>query len=58
MNLIGDIAGNFKTLMALLKQMPDEEPVGLGAKRTLTAAAIDIPAKNKRYINPTANPMQ
>ena len=30
MNLIGDIAGNFKTLLALLKKMPDDEPIGLG----------------------------
>ena len=30
MNLIGDIAGNFNTLMALLKKMPDEEVVSLG----------------------------
>ena len=30
MNLIGDIAGNYKTLLALLKKMPDSEPIGLG----------------------------
>ena len=30
MNLIGDIQGNYHTLRALLKQMPDEEPVSVG----------------------------
>lgn len=30
MNLIGDIHGNYQTLLALLKQMPDEEPVSVG----------------------------
>ena len=30
MNIIGDIAGQWKTLQALLKQMPDEEPISLG----------------------------
>lgn len=29
-NVIGDIAGNYKTLMALIKKMPDEEVIGLG----------------------------
>ena len=30
MNLIGDIQGNYRTLQALLKQMPDDEPVSVG----------------------------
>lgn len=30
MNIIGDIAGQFDTLMALLKKMPDDGPVSLG----------------------------
>lgn len=30
MNLIGDIQGNYQTLRALLKQMPDDEPVSVG----------------------------
>jgi hypothetical protein len=30
MNLIGDIQGNYHTLRALLKQMPDDEPVSVG----------------------------
>ena len=30
MNIIGDIAGNYKTLLALLKKMPDDIPIGLG----------------------------
>ena len=30
MNLIGDIHGNYQALLALLKQMPDEEPVSVG----------------------------
>ena len=30
MNLIGDIHGNYRTFRALLKQMPDEEPVSVG----------------------------
>lgn len=30
MNIIGDIAGNYKTLRALLKKMPDEEPISVG----------------------------
>ena len=30
MNIIGDVAGNYKTLLALLKKMPDDLPVGLG----------------------------
>lgn len=30
MNIIGDIAGQYDTLMALLKQMPDEIPVSVG----------------------------
>ena len=30
MNLIGDIHGNYQTLLALLKQMPDEESVSVG----------------------------
>ena len=29
-NVIADIAGNYKTLMALLKKMPDDEPISLG----------------------------
>lgn len=29
-NIIGDIAGNFETLMALLKKMPDEEVLSVG----------------------------
>ena len=29
-NIIGDIAGNYNTLMALLKQMPDEEVISVG----------------------------
>jgi hypothetical protein len=29
-NIIGDIAGNYKTLMALLKKMPDDEVVSVG----------------------------
>ena len=30
MNLIGDIQGNYRTLLALLKQMPDDDPVSVG----------------------------
>lgn len=30
MNIFGDISGYYKTFMALLKKMPDEEPIGLG----------------------------
>ncbi len=30
MNLIGDIQGNYATLLALLNKMPDEEPVSVG----------------------------
>jgi calcineurin-like phosphoesterase family protein len=30
MNVIGDIAGNYKTLMALLEKMPSDVPVSLG----------------------------
>lgn len=30
MNVIGDIGGRYDTLLALLKQMPDDEPVSLG----------------------------
>ena len=30
MNIIGDIAGNYKTLIALLKKMPDHEVISLG----------------------------
>lgn len=30
MNIIGDIAGNYNTLMALLKKMPDDEPFSVG----------------------------
>lgn len=30
MNVIADIAGQYKTLMALLKKMPDDEPVSVG----------------------------
>lgn len=29
-NVIGDIAGNFKTLMALLEKMPDDEVISVG----------------------------
>jgi serine/threonine protein phosphatase 1 len=30
MNLIGDIQGKYRTLLALLKQMPDDDPVSVG----------------------------
>lgn len=30
MNIIGDIAGNYKTLQALLKQMPKGDFISLG----------------------------
>ena len=30
MNLVGDIQGNYRTLLALLKQMPDDDPVSVG----------------------------
>lgn len=30
MNVIGDIAGQYETCMALLKKMPDDEPISLG----------------------------
>jgi len=29
-NIIADVAGEYKTLQALLKQMPDEEPISIG----------------------------
>ena len=30
MNLIGDIQWNYRTLLALLKQIPDDDPVSVG----------------------------
>ncbi|MEC9337269.1 MAG: metallophosphoesterase [SAR324 cluster bacterium] len=30
MNPIGDIQGNYRTLLALLKQIPDDDPVSVG----------------------------
>ena len=30
MNLIGDIQWNYRTLLALFKQIPDDDPVSVG----------------------------
>lgn len=42
MNIIGDIAGQYKTLEALLKKMPDDTPVSLGDMNDRGPQSIDV----------------
>jgi hypothetical protein len=41
-NIIGDIAGNYKTLMALLKKMPDDEVVSVGDMIDRSSGSADV----------------
>lgn len=53
MNVIGDIAGQYEALMALLKKMPDDEPVSLGDmndRGPQSKEVLDFFMKNGRAI--------